>query len=73
MGRAGLSTEAGLRAALGRFEGSCQDIHEGFRFPVEEWDLHRYSDWFLLSCVVLPWAVESYDAALVPAGLLPGF
>ncbi|MEV4441320.1 hypothetical protein AB0K09_20310 [Streptomyces sp. NPDC049577] len=63
-----LSTEAGLRAALGRFEGAYQDIHKGFRFPVEDWDLHRYSDWFLLSCLVLPWAVEQYDAVLAPVG-----
>ena len=31
-------------------------------------DVYRYSDWFLPACVVLPWAVEQYDAALVPAG-----
>jgi hypothetical protein len=30
--------------------------------------LHRYADWFLLSCVVLSWAVEQYDAALTPVG-----
>jgi hypothetical protein len=35
---------------------------------VHDWDLYRYSDWFLLSCVVLPWGVEQYDAVLVPAG-----
>ncbi len=39
-----------------------------FHFPVRDWDLCRYRDWFLLSCVVLPWIVEQYDAALVPAG-----
>ena len=27
-----------------------------------------HNDWFLLSCVVLPWAVEQYDAALAPVG-----
>jgi hypothetical protein len=35
---------------------------------VRDWDLDRYSDWFLPSCVVLPWDVEQYDAVLVPAG-----
>ena len=39
-----------------------------FFFPVRDGELYRYSDWFLLSCVMLPWAVEQYDAALVPAG-----
>jgi hypothetical protein len=28
--------------------------------------VYRCSDWFLLACVVLPWTVEQYDAALVP-------
>ncbi|PZS21646.1 MAG: hypothetical protein DLM60_05930 [Pseudonocardiales bacterium] len=67
-GEADLSTESGLREAIGRFEGAYQDFYEGFRFPFQEWDLHRYGQWFLLSCEVLPWAVEQYDAALAPVG-----
>lgn len=38
-----------------------------FYFRPEEEDLHRYSNWFLLSCVVLRWAVGQYDAALAAA------
>ncbi|WP_326757453.1 hypothetical protein OHB35_00935 [Streptomyces phaeochromogenes] len=64
---------------LGRFEGgvdagrplgdSLEEFTASeFHFPVRDWDLCRYSDWFLLSCVVLPWIVEQHDAALVPAG-----
>jgi hypothetical protein len=26
----------------------------------------RWDGWFLLSCALLPWAVEQYDAAPVP-------
>ncbi|MFE3694087.1 hypothetical protein [Streptomyces sp. NPDC059129] len=33
--------------------------------------MYRYSDWFLLACVVLPWAVEQYDAALLRLGEPP--
>lgn len=73
------STEAGLMRTLGRFEGRADAdrstsslLNDGaaseFAFPVHEWDLYRYSDWFLLACVVLPWTIEQYDAALVPAG-----
>ncbi|GHH54747.1 hypothetical protein [Streptomyces candidus] len=72
-------SEAALMRTLGWFEGrvdaerpvggSVEEISASeFHFPVQDWDLHRYSDWFLLSCVVLPWAVEQYDAALVPVG-----
>ncbi|WP_322759911.1 hypothetical protein [Frankia sp. Cr2] len=39
---ADLSTEGGLREALGRFEGAYQDLYAEFRFPVHEWDLHRF-------------------------------
>lgn len=63
-----LSTEGGLRAALAAFEEMHGATYEGLRFPVESWDLKRFDPWFVLSCVVLPWAVEQYDAALVPAG-----
>ncbi|MFD4320504.1 hypothetical protein [Streptomyces sp. NPDC058548] len=75
---ADFSTESGLMRTLGRFEGrgdadrSTRSLLDSaaseFVFPVQDWELHRYSDWFLLACVVLPWAVEQYDAALVPAG-----
>lgn len=72
-------TEAALMRTLGWFEGrvdaerpvggSVEEFTASeFRFPVRDWDLYRWSDWFLLSCVALPWAVEQYDAALVPAG-----
>lgn len=72
-------TEAALMRTLGRFEGRVEAdrpvgdsleefMASEFHFPVRDWDLYRYSDWFLLACVVLPWAVEQYDAALVPAG-----
>nr|WP_233109105.1 hypothetical protein [Streptomyces sp. 14R-10] len=63
-----LSTEGGLRAALAAFEEMHGATYEGWRFPVESWDLKRFDPWFVLSCVVLPWAVEQYDATLVPAG-----
>lgn len=63
-----LTTEQGLREALARFEGCTEGDYEGFRFPVEEWDLNRYSPWFLLACVLLPWAIEQYDAQLAPVG-----
>ncbi|MFJ5588338.1 hypothetical protein ACIQCG_01145 [Streptomyces noursei] len=76
---ADFDTEAALMRTLGRFEGRVEvDRPVGdsleeftaseFHFPVRDWDLYRYSDWFLLSCVVLPWGVEQYDALLVPAG-----
>ncbi|WP_405953603.1 hypothetical protein [Streptomyces phaeochromogenes] len=72
-------TEVHLMRTLGRFEGgvdadrplgdSLEEFTASeFHFPVRDWDLCRHSDWFLLSCVVLPWIVEQYDAALVPAG-----
>ncbi|MEV6404140.1 hypothetical protein AB0M58_14495 [Streptomyces bobili] len=63
-----LSTEGGLRAALAAFEELHGCSYEGLRFPVESWDLERFAPWFLLSCVVLPWAVEQYDAQLAPVG-----
>ncbi|MFF8387769.1 hypothetical protein ACF053_29585 [Streptomyces kanasensis] len=74
---ADFGTEAALMRTLGRFEARVDAdrptssflsgaTHEEFVFPVHDWDLYRYSHWFLLSCVVLPWAVEQYDAALVP-------
>lgn len=68
-GDADLSTENGLREAVARFDERFPHyaIDENFRFPVETWDLRRYSPWFLLSCVVLPWAIGQYDTALVPA------
>lgn len=62
-----LTTEKGLREALARFEGNTEGDYEGSRFPVEGWDLYRYCPWFLLSCVLLSWAVAQYDAALTPA------
>lgn len=55
-------TTRGLWEALARFEGD----YEGSSFPVEGWDLYRYCPWFLLSCVLLPWAVAQYDAVLTP-------
>ncbi|MFJ9378862.1 hypothetical protein [Streptomyces sp. NPDC101455] len=72
-------TEAGLMRTLGRFEGrvdadrpvgdSLEEFTASeFHFPVQGWDLYRYNDWFLISCVVLPWAVEQYDTALSPVG-----
>lgn len=69
-GDADLATENGLREAVARFDERFPHyaIDEGFRFPVEDWDLNRYSPWFLLACVVLPWAIEQYDAALTPVG-----
>ncbi|MEU5547155.1 hypothetical protein AB0G85_33065 [Streptomyces sioyaensis] len=65
---ADLSTETGLREAVARFDERfpAYAIAKGFRFPVEQWDLHRYSPWFLLACVVLPWTIEQYDTARVP-------
>ncbi|MEU0805727.1 hypothetical protein [Streptomyces sp. NPDC005970] len=68
-GDADLSTENGLREAVARFDERFPHyaIDENFRFPVDTWDLHRYSPWFLLACVVLPWAIGQYDTALVPA------
>lgn len=64
-----LGTENGLREAVARFDERFPEyaIDKGFRFPVEQWDLTRYSPWFLLACVVLPWAIGQYDTALVPA------
>jgi hypothetical protein len=70
-------TEANLMRTLGRFEGRIDGnrplgdsleefMASEFHFPVQDWDLYRYSDWFLLSCVALRWAVNQY-AALVPA------
>ncbi|GAA2770495.1 hypothetical protein [Streptomyces showdoensis] len=76
---ADFSTEADLMRSLGRFE-ALVDAHrptstfgrgdyQEFSFPVHEWDLRRYNDWFLLACEMLPWAVGQYDAAvLVPVG-----
>ncbi|MFF2777155.1 hypothetical protein ACFVU3_19885 [Streptomyces sp. NPDC058052] len=58
-----LSTEKGLLEAVGRFEERHADVYEGFRFPVETWEPHRYDPGFLLACVMLPWAVAEYDAA----------
>ncbi|MFJ9378880.1 hypothetical protein [Streptomyces sp. NPDC101455] len=63
-----LSTEGGLRAALAAFEELHGCTYEGLHFPVQSWDLERFDVWFLLSCVVLPWAVEQYDAQLTPVG-----
>jgi hypothetical protein len=57
-----MATERSVGGSVEEFTAS------EFRFPVREWDLHRWSDWFLLSCVVLPWAVEQYDVALVSVG-----
>jgi hypothetical protein len=57
-----LREESSAREALARFVSS-----EGFRFDISGWDLQEYNPWFLLSCVVLPWAVEQYDLAKVPA------
>ncbi|MFE2529436.1 hypothetical protein ACFXEL_35015 [Streptomyces sp. NPDC059382] len=76
---ADFSTEADLMRTLGRFEarvdadrppgGTPEEYAASeFVFPVGDWDLHRYSDWYLLSCAVLPWAVEQYDAVVVPVG-----
>ncbi|MFI9052544.1 hypothetical protein [Streptomyces sp. NPDC053427] len=62
-----LSTEGGLRAAIRAFEEMHGCSYEGLYFDVESWDLKRFDPWFLLACVVLPWAVEQLDAALVPA------
>lgn len=65
---ADLSTENGLREAVALFDERFPEYAiDGFRFPVDKWDLHRYSPWFLLACVVLPWAIGQYDTALVPA------
>ncbi|MFJ4880046.1 hypothetical protein ACIP93_33230 [Streptomyces sp. NPDC088745] len=72
-------TEAALMRTLGWVEGRVdaerpagatleEYMASEFHFPVQDWDLYRWSNWFLLSCVVLPWAVEQYDAALVPVG-----
>ncbi|WP_433860166.1 hypothetical protein [Streptomyces kronopolitis] len=62
-----LSSEGGLRAAIAAFEEMHGCSYEGLHFDVESWDLKRFDPWFLLACVVLPWAVEQLDAALVPA------
>ncbi len=62
-----LSTKPSLRAALARFVEMHGHTYEGLEFPVEQWDLERYTPWFLLSCVTLPWTVEQYDSALTPA------
>ncbi|KUN83782.1 hypothetical protein [Streptomyces griseoruber] len=66
--RNNLGTEGGLRAALAAFEELHQSAYEGLHFPVDSWELKRIARWFLLSCVVLPWAVEQYDAQLAPVG-----
>jgi hypothetical protein len=71
-------TEAALMRTLGWFEGrvdadrpvggSLQEFTASeFRFPVRNWDLYRWNPWYMLTCVALPWAIEQYDAALVPA------
>lgn len=63
---------------LGRFEGRV-DVNRPLGVPWRSSrppsSTSRYATgtctagarWFLLSCVVLPWAVEQYDAAPVPA------
>lgn len=69
-GDADLSTENGLREAVARFDERFPHyaIDEEFRFPVDTWDLHRYNPWFLLACVLLPWAIEQYDSRLAIVG-----
>lgn len=79
-----LQSESGLRDLLHRFHTRYEEttyvqelvdnltdgkrLTSPFRFPIEEWDLHVYDPWFLLTCAALPWAAEQYDAMLTPAG-----
>ncbi|AEM82323.1 hypothetical protein Strvi_2607 [Streptomyces violaceusniger Tu 4113] len=71
-------TEAALMRTLGRFEDrvdadrplgdSLEEFTASeFHFPVRDWDLYRYNDWFLLSCVVLPWPSSSLTLPWSPS------